>query len=374
MERDFINDEFELFLKQKADQHKLYPSDKAWKGIYNSLHPGMRWFKIGSSLLILSALFFIYQETNLFSTSAPTVQNNTVFVSGAMVSKSAESKNNINKSIAPFSSLPGSNLTVGIVENNATEKNLLLQPSDRPSTTVTTVATVSVDQLKGFILQQNQALEQSFVINVAIPHVTTINDPKEEKNENELVASQELNGSAVTADAIEIEEETKSMGDFNWLQEMAAIKLAPRKKNPFNLQFYFSPTVSYRRLADNQNTAHGNALSVPVSSTRDLNINKYVDQTPSVGAELGSNILFSASRNLTFKSGLQLNYSRYNIKAYKVYYEKASIALTTAGPVGDTISSYTTYRNFNGYSPEVLQNQYLQVSVPLGAELKLLGD
>ncbi len=154
---------------------------------------------------------------------------------------------------------------------------------------------------------------------------------------------------------------------------MAAIKLTPQKKSKFNLQFYFSPTVSYRRLADNQNIFHSSILSAP-SVSRDININRYVDHSPALGAELGSNILFALTRNFTLKSGLQLNYSRYNIKAFKFLSEKASIALNNAGHVPDTITSYTSLRNFSGYAPEELQNQYLQVSVPVGAELKLLGN
>jgi hypothetical protein len=37
MERNF-NNEFERFLKENADQHRMYPSAKVWSGIYNSLH------------------------------------------------------------------------------------------------------------------------------------------------------------------------------------------------------------------------------------------------------------------------------------------------------------------------------------------------
>ena len=188
----------------------------------------------------------------------------------------------------------------------------------------------------------------------------------------DIAAEKELITTSVTANTL-TEEEDRSIKDFNWLQEIAAIKLTPQKKSRFNLQFYFSPTISYRRLVDNQNNSTVSQQSIPVG-TRDNNVNKYVDQNASIGAELGSNILFSAGRNLTIKSGLQLNYSRYNIKAFRFYYEKASIALNTAGPVADTISSYTSYRNFSGYSPEQLQNQYLQVSVPIGAELKVLGN
>ena len=33
MERDFYTDEFEDLVKLKADQYRMYPSDRVWKGV-----------------------------------------------------------------------------------------------------------------------------------------------------------------------------------------------------------------------------------------------------------------------------------------------------------------------------------------------------
>src|SRR5580704_19172286 len=65
MERDFYNNEFEELIKQKADQFKLYPSDKVWKRIYSSLHTGRKWF-IASIALLISGTFFIAGKELLF--------------------------------------------------------------------------------------------------------------------------------------------------------------------------------------------------------------------------------------------------------------------------------------------------------------------
>src|SRR5271154_6172654 len=62
MESNFYNDEFEELIKQKADQYKLYPSDKVWKRIYSSLHSGRKWFVAGMALLITGILFFAGKE------------------------------------------------------------------------------------------------------------------------------------------------------------------------------------------------------------------------------------------------------------------------------------------------------------------------
>src|SRR6476660_2645527 len=53
MERNF-NNEFERFLKENADQHRMYPSAKVWRGIYNSLHTRRKWFGLGIILLLLT--------------------------------------------------------------------------------------------------------------------------------------------------------------------------------------------------------------------------------------------------------------------------------------------------------------------------------
>src|ERR1700733_5228045 len=62
MERDFYNDEFEDLIRQKADQYKIYPSDKVWNNIYNSIHTRRRRFIVGMSFLITGILFIAGKE------------------------------------------------------------------------------------------------------------------------------------------------------------------------------------------------------------------------------------------------------------------------------------------------------------------------
>src|SRR5678816_3679081 len=53
MERNF-NNEFERFLKENADQYRMYPSAKVWSGVYNALHTRRKWFGLGIVLLLLT--------------------------------------------------------------------------------------------------------------------------------------------------------------------------------------------------------------------------------------------------------------------------------------------------------------------------------
>lgn len=52
MERDFYTDEFEDLIKQKADQFRMYPSERVWKQINKDLHPRRKWYMYGFALLL----------------------------------------------------------------------------------------------------------------------------------------------------------------------------------------------------------------------------------------------------------------------------------------------------------------------------------
>ena len=54
MENRFDHKDFEHFIKQNADQYRMFPSEKVWNGIHNTLHTRNRWYGIGLTLLILS--------------------------------------------------------------------------------------------------------------------------------------------------------------------------------------------------------------------------------------------------------------------------------------------------------------------------------
>ena len=54
MESNFDNNDFERFLKQNADQYRMFPSENVWEGIHNSLHTRRRWHGLWLALLLLT--------------------------------------------------------------------------------------------------------------------------------------------------------------------------------------------------------------------------------------------------------------------------------------------------------------------------------
>jgi hypothetical protein len=56
MESNYNNRDFEQFVKQSADQYRMYPSEKVWKGVHTALHGRRRlYYGLGLVLLLLTS-------------------------------------------------------------------------------------------------------------------------------------------------------------------------------------------------------------------------------------------------------------------------------------------------------------------------------
>ena len=62
MERGFYNEDIEELLKEKADQYKMYPSDKVWKGIHRSIHPNRKWYWLSLVLFLGAVGYYTFIE------------------------------------------------------------------------------------------------------------------------------------------------------------------------------------------------------------------------------------------------------------------------------------------------------------------------
>jgi Outer membrane protein beta-barrel domain len=169
-----------------------------------------------------------------------------------------------------------------------------------------------------------------------------------------------------TITAVEIGEQK-----VNWLQEYAVnnIHHTPQKSGDF-WQLYIAPTATFRSLS-------GGSYQNPKSATTPLpvalaNVQDFTDHTLAVGFEVGADLLHRVSHNLAFKIGLQFNYSRF------------TMTNTAANPGGSggapqgrdsaTAASPAAMSSFGGKLQETLHNEYYQLSVPVGLELKVVGN
>ena len=372
-ERNFYNDEFDELIRQKTDQYKMYPSDRVWKGIYNSLHTRRRRFIIGMSFLITGILFFAGKELLVpakHSVSVKKIADNssdskitTDLVSTSPVLPESKKENLFQRLSAASDDklLTNQFIASATISDQQIVKNT--DASVNSNKTLTNTIIISTPEHGTYI-------DNNFIENISVKNNSSITAPIVLINRSPVIP--------------EIQNEPAKDGNaedrkqINWLQEYAKQELTPLKKNKFNWQVYLSPTVNYRKLSGGNNyyNTKSNVQNVPIALTHFGNPNEYVDHKPAIGFEVGGSMLYRVTRNLTFKAGIQFNYSRYTIKAYSSTPEQATIALNSNyyGYFTDSITAYSSIRNFGGNARENLENQYFQLSVPVGLEMKIIGN
>jgi hypothetical protein len=139
-------------------------------------------------------------------------------------------------------------------------------------------------------------------------------------------------------------------------------------------QLYITPTLNTHYLNGiSYQTVAQSIPSSPIMVVHFANVNRLVDNTPMIGYNLGGNILYKISKNISLKVGLEFSFNRYYIKTYNSNPYQASATLNSyLGYVADSLSNsnsgITIDKNQQQY-----QNHYYQLSLPVGVEMKVAG-
>jgi hypothetical protein len=423
-ESNFYSDEFEQLIREKTEQYKMYPSEKAWKGIHGSLHTKRRWFITGMSLLVTGILFFSAKEL-IAPSNRPGLSKKSIALNSAAngTARTAEDAPEENLPSTSFSTHPGLSVPLAAVRHNspATDpdddrqlyKGITITISDpvisQPDLSEilshaihlpAEAPSLPVIAARGIIpLPGNTTEEKDGSVSDKEYSDLVIND-KADSRLARIIKNNPVsrNNLALTRSAPEPGAGNETLADsaskavrpsqtllteandpqkVNWLQDYAVYNLTPiAKKGRKFIQFYLSPTVNYRTLTGGDFAPPKSFVqNIPVSSSHIGDAKNYVDHTPALGFEVGSNYMYKLTRNLTLKAGLQFSFSRYKIKAYASSPQQATIALNSYyGYYLDSITAYTSIRNFGGKRVESLNNDYYQLSAPMGFELRIMGN
>lgn len=396
MERSFFNEDFdfEQLIKQKSDQYKMYPSDKVWKGIHSSLHSSRKWYWLGMVVFLAGISYYaIEQLANVSRKNIASTKNNNQKATEPSVKVAPNAPEAV---ILPFTPIAVKSNRTATKENNESGLLIALEQQDN---VVIKVATVSTD-----ITTQNNSAEKAPVISISnnsaiqkatnpsdkvliastIIPASTLSIENEAGKELSTVATDlkdvmeattNNNPVAVIPD-VEVNDKTSDEKRINWLQENAVYELTQPKLKRISWQIGLTPTTNYRNLVGNRNAnIASEAKNIPIALNIQGDIDNLVKHTPAMGFEVSSVFLYQVNKNLTFKTGVQFNYARYEIKAYSSNAtDRATIALSNFyGTNTDSITNFTRLRNFGGTSAKNLQNQYFQLAVPVGLELVVLG-
>jgi hypothetical protein len=380
MENNFNNREFEQFVKQNADQYRMFPSEKVWKGIHHTLHTRRRWYGLGLILLLLTSVSVTWvmmssagknqSEADLTnSASALSAPANGAVTEKAIAKpvappapvvnpNTSASVNNKTTELFPVdfvTGAPGQIATTGDLSANKESETTLtvaMNPSPHPVTAITGIpATKTVAEQTAIVSEKELAAAQPPVVNavretMTNPGVTGDNNGESLKSSGQKIIT---------------------ITDNREIPAFVSNKSAIRKK--MSWQLYVTPTISYRRLEENSDFINASRASAvtPGNYIMLTDVNSVVTHKPDLGLQLGVTAGYPVARNLRLLAGLQFNVSKYNIKAYKHSFEVATIALDN-GYYTSSVSTYTNYRNFGGYSSDWLHNLYISASAPLGME------
>lgn len=394
MERGFYNEDIEELLKEKADQYKMYPSDKVWKGIHRSLHSNRKWYWL-SLVLFLSAVGY-YTFIEFIAPSKADKAVNGANASSTTSNKLAAETNTDNEPKAIIVPFGNPNKSTGTASNSK-QRNFILSPNNATIAANTNTGGVVID-MKAPVVTANPPTgaetiamadaNEAPVYDVATGRLKrawnfTDADDRQLAENNKTQSLQhitDLNTSLAHATPVDAnalisntQNEQEDAKRLNWLHDVAVYELQVPKIRRISWQMTFTPTMNYRTLKGSNNASDVKTLPLAPVITGDLD--KLVNHKPALGFEVGSNLLFALNKTFTFKTGLQFNYIRYDIQAYSSYaFEPATIALNNGLGISTDITTYTRYRNFGGDAVQNLHNQFFQLSIPLGLEVNLLGN
>ncbi len=329
----YTPEELEDFLKERADQYLMYPSDHVWDTIQKRMHPNKAWMYFSLILLLvgISSSLVLMNVTEQKEIPAKTGQIAYQFIPHDIIKDKYKELNSITVSSKPqrISSVRNVNkITSALSELNPSgqEQNL---------------------NLENFSFREKVLIPESILNLSALNAQKPFSTGKVEKK----------NFIASTLDLV-----------------LAKAKIIGKKAV---WQYYLTPTVSYRKLTGQaSNTSYQYTSSAyNTNSLFAKDVNDAVRHRPGIGLELGTAMLYPLTKKLSFKTGIQLNYSQYQIEAFSGSPEIASFGMNNFGyGARSPINTLSYYRNVDGYTPTVLKNQHYMFSIPIGLDYVVAGN
>lgn len=430
---------FEIFLKEKTDSYKMYPSEKVWSNLNDHLHPRKKWPYLAMAVIFLGLGF----GGKIYDTRYNTQQDGLITRAQIHGDETAadskiSSKKDVRKTAAENSILAEQHINKIVADNTiladnsssgklalirkmnargSTRKPLTLRQQIQASSNNGSIENDAIildpagsgmqkqDNTRNILSETDKTSSQQIVditqdgrrssSTLRIVNNSTGDVPSSFPSEGKLPRTYQSNGSVnrltLSSPASEVpalkphslnapsettfNSESKFEANQNTGSEnkTAAIRVKKPGKNRLGWQIYLSPSISYRNLYGtiNKNSYSAQILYASLPG-RPQNVNDAVFQSPSIGTELGTAMVYNIGKHLRIKGGLQFNYSQYIISAYSY---SAEIAPLSAAGIGHTeINAISFHRNFDGYSKTQLTNEHFSISIPVGAELIVFGN
>jgi hypothetical protein len=346
MERFMYQDEsFEQMLKDSADEYKMYPSQQSWENIQKRIRPKNNLLNLKSiglsAALLLGFAISISDEQTTKDSKASFVSN---FV------------DDNDLSIASASSPTAKVIPI-------TRAVQIDQVSSELPTIITSAAIESDGGESALEQESSPVIISTEEEMPSLPKATIIIDSKSSvpslavKN---IIEEKTIDNGL--SEPISTVEPTLTDEPVNPALDVPVIT-APKPKR--QLQFYIASSASYRVLYNDNKLTFGNVWQQDPE--------KIAKHSPSVGVEFGAAILLPITKNINFKTGIQLNYTRYNVELYRSNPQVATVVLNNNSGVIQRVTSLSSQNNNGLYKSDEVANETYQLSLPVGLEFKLAG-
>jgi hypothetical protein len=352
---EFYDNDFERFLQQQVKQHRMYPSDAVWKGIYKQIHGDKKWPGLYFvAILIVAAL----SVCTIFMDSSPIIYPQAVAKVSPSTVNSLDPVQVTNKTLSDINDKQEQFSDLMIVEPVATLTNEQILPENR----LYTAAVLDNNPATGKELNSTDDQSSIFHPNAAITIQADENLAIKTTQENSITGKKTEEKPKVAEQAIkqETEEETK-----------VPVLISKAKTRKLQYQVYITPATNFKQTVDRKPST--DQFSGPMVTTYGVDANQVIRYKPGMGIEFGVGALYDVSNRFTLRAGLQYNVRQYNIEAYDGSYEVSSISLVSAGGV-NKVPTLAKYRSSGAnYNEALLLNKYHQVSLPVGIEYAVIS-
>jgi hypothetical protein len=326
MERFMYQDEsFERMLKDKADEYRMYPSQQSWENIQKRIRPKNNLFNFKS--LGLSAALLLGFAISI-SDEQTTKNTNSSFVTNF---------------------IDDQELPVTEVQS---QKNI--------AKVIPIAAAVRVEQVSA-------ELPETIVTDAIGDEVSELNS--------------QLNAGAGISTDEEMPSLTKAtiVIEHNSIAPSINVKTSAEENKEAIAAHQVLPPIE--PLADEQLTTNADVPVIAVPKPkRQLQFyilqqdpEKVAKHRPSMGVEFGSAILFPLTKNINFRTGIQLNYTRYNVELYRSNPQVATVIMNNNSGVIQRVTSLSSQNNNGLFKSDEVANETYQLSLPVGLEFKLVG-
>lgn len=375
----YYDTDFEKYLKDQTDQHRLYPSDRVWKNIHKQMHGYRKWPAL--SVIAACIVSFLIVGTILFKSPQPLKpiavvetappgsfeeNQSLAYTNDAEINRlTAETIAKAKRSIATEHENRHENFGYNIAslaskETNTTEVNTI---SRTESNARSSIAKTTVTDAVPFSAEHKLDVYSDYSAMQSEREYFDKLYSNSESYKYFFAVNREYSDAEITNEYLNA-----------WLNARVASYSSPLKRfkpksSKFDFQFYVTPSVSYRRLIDNASGVLSKSYisALPYEANYVVDVNQVITHRPSVGYEVGANLGYNINSQFTVRSGFQFNVTQYNIEAYVHNTETANITLLSKGN-NNIINTTSGFRNNSTDGLIQLKNRYYQVSAPVGID------